>query len=68
MAVKINLRFNRPVTVKFALGDPEEVKLNPLVQKKKFLQKILTFLQYNKTDGILTLIEVEIEGTFEGTP
>ena len=51
----------------FALGDPETVKMFPLFQKTIFLPKSF-FLQNIKIDGIFTLIEVEIEGTFVGTP
>ena len=52
----------------FALGDTEELKRIPLFQKTIFLQKSKFFLQTINIDGILTLIAVEIEGTFEGTP
>ena len=49
----------------FALGDPEKVKVIPLFLKMIFLQEWSHFLQKIKIDGILTLIAVYIEGTFE---
>ena len=53
----------------FALDDPEVIKEIPHFQKKQFFFKNpKLFFQNIKIDGILTLIAVEIDGTFDGTP
>ena len=52
----------------FALGELEDVKNIPHLKKTVFLQKSYTSLQNIEIDQIFTLIEVEIEGTFQGTP